>query len=137
MAKVDQIVVGGDVLPGPMPCATLAILLNSDIPVAFIQGNGELAVLAQIGVSSRRGSTGAPPPGSCSLRHSRLGISGHPFSAGLMRPRSQSESVRAFARRLFGAAGARTRQLTVQLGPRSNRVDEPLQLGLEPPLVLA
>ena len=52
MAKVDQIVVGGDVLPGPMPCATLELLLHSDIPVGFIQGNGELAVLAQIGVES-------------------------------------------------------------------------------------
>lgn len=48
--KVDQVVVGGDVLPGPMPCATLALLLESDIPVRFIHGNGELAVLAQIGV---------------------------------------------------------------------------------------
>ena len=28
--KVDQIVVGGDVLPGPMPRATLALLLESD-----------------------------------------------------------------------------------------------------------
>ena len=47
---VDQIVVGGDVLPGPMPCATLALLLESAIPVRFIHGNGELAVLAQVGV---------------------------------------------------------------------------------------
>jgi predicted phosphodiesterase len=49
--KVDQIIVGGDVLPGPMPCATLALLLESTIPVQFIHGNGELAVLAQIGVN--------------------------------------------------------------------------------------
>jgi predicted phosphodiesterase len=47
---VEQIVVGGDVLPGPMPCATLQLLLESTIPARFIQGNGELAVLAQIGV---------------------------------------------------------------------------------------
>ncbi len=51
-AKVDQIVIGGDVLPGPMPCAALALLLDLDIPVRFIHGNGELAVLAQIGVDS-------------------------------------------------------------------------------------
>jgi predicted phosphodiesterase len=47
-ANVDQIVVGGDVLPGPMPHETLQYLLDLDIPVKFIHGNGELAVLAQI-----------------------------------------------------------------------------------------
>jgi predicted phosphodiesterase len=49
-SRVDQIVVGGDVLPGPMPREVLALLLELDIPVQFIHGNGELAVLAQIGV---------------------------------------------------------------------------------------
>jgi putative phosphoesterase len=45
-AEVDQIVVGGDVLPGPMPCETLACLVDLDIPVQFIQGNGDREVLA-------------------------------------------------------------------------------------------
>jgi predicted phosphodiesterase len=49
-AGVDQVVVGGDVVPGPMPREALALLLDLDIPVDFIHGNGELAVLAQIGV---------------------------------------------------------------------------------------
>jgi predicted phosphodiesterase len=49
---IDQLIVGGDVLPGPMPSATLELLLGCDIPVQFIHGNGELAVLAQIGVDS-------------------------------------------------------------------------------------
>jgi putative phosphoesterase len=44
---VDLIVVGGDVLPGPMPAETLDRLLNLEIPVQFIRGNGEAAVLAQ------------------------------------------------------------------------------------------
>jgi predicted phosphodiesterase len=44
-AQVDRLVVGGDVVPGPMPRATLACLLNLDIPVQFIYGNGEVAVL--------------------------------------------------------------------------------------------
>ena len=44
---VDQIVVGGDVLPGPMPAETLDFLTSLEIPVHFIHGNGELAVLAQ------------------------------------------------------------------------------------------
>jgi predicted phosphodiesterase len=47
-ADVDQIVIGGDVLPGPLPCETLAALLSLDIPVQFIYGNGELAILAQL-----------------------------------------------------------------------------------------
>lgn len=44
-AEVDHVVVGGDVLPGPMPRETLTCLLDLEIPVQFIQGNGELAVL--------------------------------------------------------------------------------------------
>lgn len=47
-AGVGGIVVGGDVVLGPMPCETLAALLEQDIPVRFIHGNCELAVLAQI-----------------------------------------------------------------------------------------
>ena len=47
-AEVDQIVVGGDVLPGPMPRETLTCLLDLDIPVHFIHGNGERAVLEQL-----------------------------------------------------------------------------------------
>ncbi len=47
-ADVDQVVVGGDVVPGPMPREALALLLSLDVPVQFVHGNGELAVLAQI-----------------------------------------------------------------------------------------
>ena len=47
-AEVDHIVVGGDVVPGPMPRETLARLLDPDIPVQFIQGNCEIAVLAEM-----------------------------------------------------------------------------------------
>src|SRR5918999_4759096 len=45
-AGVDLVVVGGDVVPGPMPRETLAYLLELDIPVQFIQGNGDRVVLA-------------------------------------------------------------------------------------------
>lgn len=45
-ADVDQIVVGGDVVPGPMPCETTAALLGLEVPVHFIRGNGESEVLA-------------------------------------------------------------------------------------------
>jgi predicted phosphodiesterase len=48
---VDRIIIGGDVVPGPMPRESLARLLALDVPVEFIYGNGELAVLAQVGVA--------------------------------------------------------------------------------------
>jgi predicted phosphodiesterase len=47
-ADVDRIVIGGDVVPGPMPRETLARLLNLEIPIQFIRGNGEVAVLEQM-----------------------------------------------------------------------------------------
>lgn len=47
-AEVDRVVVGGDVLPGPMPRETLARLLDLDIPVQFILGNGDREVLARM-----------------------------------------------------------------------------------------
>jgi predicted phosphodiesterase len=46
LQRVDQVVVGGDVLPGPMPRETLKCLLELGVPVHFIHGNGEVAVLA-------------------------------------------------------------------------------------------
>jgi putative phosphoesterase len=47
-ARVDLTVVGGDVLPGPLPQETIACLLGLDVPVRFIQGNGDREVLAQM-----------------------------------------------------------------------------------------
>jgi len=67
-ADVDQIVVGGDVIPGPMVRETLRCLLDLDLPTHFIHGNGELAILAQM-AGLRTGSvtywgttSGACPP---------------------------------------------------------------------------
>lgn len=54
-ADVDQLVVGGDVVPGPMPRETLMRLLDLDLPTHFIYGNGELAMLAQM-AGARTGS---------------------------------------------------------------------------------
>lgn len=45
---VDRVVVGGDVLPGPMPRETIARLLNLDMPVQFIYGNGDREVLERM-----------------------------------------------------------------------------------------
>ena len=65
---VDRIVVGGDVLPGPMPRETMARLLELDVPTQFIYGNGDLAVLAQLQAADPSAvtywgtSSGAPVP---------------------------------------------------------------------------
>jgi putative phosphoesterase len=53
-AHVDRIVVGGDVLPGPMPRETIARLMDLDVPVLFIRGNGDRVVLAQMAGSEPR-----------------------------------------------------------------------------------
>src|SRR5437660_3468537 len=69
-AGADRIVVGRDVVPGPMPRETLRRLLDLGLPTHFIYGNGELSILAQI-VGARTGSvtywgttSGARPPES-------------------------------------------------------------------------
>jgi predicted phosphodiesterase len=67
-AEVDQVVVGGDVVPGPMPRETLRGLLDLDRPVRFIHGNGELAMLALMAAPDESAVTywgttsGAPLP---------------------------------------------------------------------------
>jgi predicted phosphodiesterase len=67
-AEVDHVVVGGDVVPGPMPRETLRRLLDLDLPVQFIHGNCELAVLAQMAATQPGSVTywgttsGAPLP---------------------------------------------------------------------------
>lgn len=54
-AQAELVVVGGDVVPGPMVRETLACLLNLDIPVRFIQGNGEIDALAEMtGIGAAR-----------------------------------------------------------------------------------
>jgi predicted phosphodiesterase len=78
---VDRVVVGGDVLPGPLPRETIDRLLSLDLPVEFIYGNGEAAVLEQL---AGREPGKVPDP------------SGPPFSGPLKRfapatvPRSQA-----------------------------------------------
>jgi predicted phosphodiesterase len=46
-AGAERIVVGGDVVPGPMPRQCLTRLLDLKVPIQFILGNGEMAVLAE------------------------------------------------------------------------------------------
>jgi predicted phosphodiesterase len=67
-AGVDRVVVGGDVVPGAMVRETLQRLLDLELPVEFLHGNCERAVLAEMaagedGEVTYWGTvTGAPPP---------------------------------------------------------------------------
>lgn len=47
-AQVGLIVVGGDVVSGPMPRETLTRLLNLPLPVQFIQGNGDREIVEHL-----------------------------------------------------------------------------------------
>lgn len=47
-ARVDLLVIGGDVVAGPMPRETLACLRALALPVRFIQGNADREVVAQM-----------------------------------------------------------------------------------------
>lgn len=46
--NVDCIVVGGDVIAGPMPAETLTLLQNISIPIHFIHGNAESELLRHL-----------------------------------------------------------------------------------------
>ena len=46
--KVDLLIVGGDVVLGPMSGDSLSCLLELDIPTKYIKGNCEVAVLAEM-----------------------------------------------------------------------------------------
>lgn len=56
-ARIEHVVVGGDVLPGPMPVECLDALSSLDVQTTFIRGNGEVAVLAE-----RDGRDSGVPP---------------------------------------------------------------------------
>ena len=45
---VDRIVIGGDVLPGPLPRETLGRLPRLEIPTSYIIGNGDREVIAHL-----------------------------------------------------------------------------------------
>lgn len=45
-AGVDEIVIGGDVFPGPMAMEALSLLDGLTVPTRFIKGNGDRVVLA-------------------------------------------------------------------------------------------
>ena len=54
-AGVDRIIVGGDIVVGPMTREALAYLRALDLPVEFLYGNCEVAVLDQLGGRTPKG----------------------------------------------------------------------------------
>jgi len=78
-AAVDHIVVGGDVLPGPMARETMQCLLNLPFPVDFIYGNGEVAVLEHLAGRTHSACAGTVSPGHSMARRLRDPL--HPAAA--------------------------------------------------------
>jgi putative phosphoesterase len=68
-AGVDAVVIGGDVVPGPMPRETVDRLVSLDIPAHFIHGNGDREILALL---QGRDMTTVPP----SFRHAMHWVAG-------------------------------------------------------------
>ena len=56
-AGVDRIMIGGDVLPGPMPRECVERLQALDVPASFVRGNGDRETVA-----AARGQIGAAVP---------------------------------------------------------------------------
>ena len=56
-AHVDGVVLGGDVLPGPIQRETLDRIQGLNVPVHALYGNGELALLAQLDAPSAEAVT--------------------------------------------------------------------------------
>lgn len=77
-AGADSALVGGDVVPGPMPRETLVRLLELDLPTQFIVGNGELAVLAEMNGRD----SGVPAPYRDSIRWNAAQL--HPSDGELL-----------------------------------------------------
>lgn len=50
-SRVDHIVVGGDVFPGPMPSEVLDLLRDQPLPIEFLFGNGDVALQDSTSVS--------------------------------------------------------------------------------------
>jgi putative phosphoesterase len=64
-AGAELVVIGGDVLPGPMPRETLARLFDLELPVRFIRGNGDRVVLEAL---ARADLVSIPEPYRATMR---------------------------------------------------------------------
>jgi putative phosphoesterase len=132
LQEVDQIVVGGDVLPGPMPCETLARLLDLKIPVRFIQGNGDRAVLEQM---AGRASDDLPEQAREAVRWTAQQL--HPEYEQLMAswPKTLFVEIPGLGKVLFCHATPRNdTEVFTRMTPESRLL--PIFEGLDVPLVV-
>jgi putative phosphoesterase len=131
-ASVDRIVIGGDVVPGPMPRETLRLLLDVDLPVAFIQGNGDREVLA---CRAGRETTTVPAPFREVMRWTAQQL--RPEDERLMArwPQTLRVSIDGLGNVLFCHATPRS---DTELFTRSTPEDRliPIFDGLDAPLVV-
>jgi predicted phosphodiesterase len=65
---LDEIVIGGDVVPGPMVRETVARLQELQVPVHYIKGNCEVAVLSQISGPEPAWYTKVPESAKATIR---------------------------------------------------------------------
>ncbi len=131
-AGVDQVVVGGDVLPGPMPNETMACLLNLDVPVQFIQGNGDRVVLAQM-----RGTESSEVPEQFREGVRWVAVQLHPEHERLLAgwPKTCRVEIRGLGEALFCHATPRN---DTEMFTRLTREDRllPVFEGLNVPVVV-
>ena len=97
-AAVDHVVVGGDVIPGPMPSECIALLEGLETPLSWIVGNGERDTLAQGGGA---GPSRVPEAFRPLLAWSRDQLSTHQLGAVAAWPLTQTLVVDGLGRVLF------------------------------------
>jgi len=97
-AEVDLVIVGGDVVPGPMPLEALERLRNLPLPAQFIRGNGEAAVLDEM---AGREPTAVPEPYRPVIRWTARQL--HPAYQALLEgwPKTLSLEISPFGKVLF------------------------------------
>ncbi len=141
-SDVDLVVVGGDVVPGPMPRETLERLLALDLPVRFIRGNCELAALAQLdapeaGAATYWGTASGrplPEPYRTAMRWSAEQVAGHrDLIAGW--PRTLRVGIAGLGETLFCHATPRDEAEIFTRRTAEERL-RPLFDGLGAPLVV-
>ncbi len=97
-ADVDQIVVGGDVLPGPLPSECLELLASLEVPVHYIRGNGEREVLATL---AGKPSEVLPPPVQDAIRWTGEQLSAEQVAHVATWPLTKQLDVKGIGRVLF------------------------------------
>ena len=131
-AGAEQVVVGGDVLPGPMPRETLERLLNLDIPTRFIRGNGDRVVLDQM---ADREAAGLPEQVREVVRWTAGQLAAEHEQALARWPDTVRVEVRGLGEVLFCHATPRSdTEIFTRLTPEDHLV--PLFEGLGAPLVV-